>query len=541
MDGMWLLMLDNTPVALRFKTYSGKVADIELDKLKDVSSYPLTYLPQIPLVPYKDLYVTQDEVRLNQMVDSFKGDLKSIETQIKTYFLSRNKENLATVRNWYEKSPYQTRQEQAKLIKKKQDLRNEFCRIVPGSFLERFITYHMENFEGNSNIYKGYNKDQLQIVRDYFRWSSKLIFYRNGDRHVLKVSVKKAEKLAAIMKTADDWRYDGTIDTGATGGAHCELGHALRYAHYAVSPSLNVEVIFGEKCVSDFFSIDQSAIKEIVAIQGRLIGEMKYITFLRDNPDLLDKHIQRYSEDLWECMKYFKGRFNDLIASGAGFAAFIGGFHKAKLPLTPTLLSHLEKWISQMKREKVQEEEAKEREAQQAKNPVPAPNPDPAPAPAPNAPLNVNATDTISASKPSPAKTLRQNIKENGVEGMGILNVLLDPTYQPADAGDYVALVNAVKTKNLVNPNKFGFKVIETVKKINRVTDNQKKYLDEILDGARGILKQRLVEQNKPSEKVVVSNNKPKDSTTKESQVDKEDEVDHNFTKVTSDDGDLPF
>lgn len=547
MNGLWVLTYRDDPVAIRFHLRAGAVHDVELGKFSPdlLSRLPLDMLPRLPLAPHvikkgrksEELLITADEARLGRLVEGYSRtspkDLEFLVHRFDQYFRTNPPEYIKNPPPWYEKTKYQLKQEQEKLLKKRNDLRKEFYRIVPLKQMERFVDYHLQHFEGNNNIYNNFNAEQLKLVRDYFRWSSRIIFYRNGERHVLRINPKKAEKLAAIMQNVDDWRYDGTVDTGFVGGGHCELGHALRYEHYAVSPSLNVEIVFGEKCASDFFSVDQSVLREIVAIQNRLVNELKYIVFLRANKDLLEEHLAKYKDELWATLGHFKGRFNEITAGGAGYASFIGGFHKLRLPLTPTLLGVLESWVSRKQRETASPE-AKSPDVQQSKPPA---------ASQPESKSESKAPQLSPEDQFKSAYQKRLEAQASRVEGMGIVNVLLDPTFEPQGVDDYIVLIDSIRKRSLIPATTFGFQVIETVRRYRKISPNQKKYLDDLLNKAREQLKKRLVEQNSPSPKIVNLDEKQPASKpqTPPPVEEKEDEVDHSFTQINTEDDGLPF
>lgn len=342
MLGVWLLVFDNEPLAVRFQTANG-IYDVDLDKFNKHIGFPLERLPVLELHENGQFLSTEDEIKSGNLIPEFKRPLTTVSKQFIAFF--KRTPNPKEVKHYSYKSSAQLQKEQNDLKKKRDELKHSISGLLPQSLVNRYLDYHFENFEGNRNMYKNFNAEQEKAIKEYFRWKSKVFFYnRRGNLQPLTISKTKALKLVDIMGSANDWQYDGTVDTGTMGGDYCALGHALRYAHYARSESLNREVIFGEKCVSDFFDVPKSVIQEIINAQQATQRDVRIMAFLVSDAAMLATYVKGYNEYLWDVLTHFKGRFAELTDGGAGMAHFIAKLHKLNLPLPKSLTGVLWRW-----------------------------------------------------------------------------------------------------------------------------------------------------------------------------------------------------
>jgi hypothetical protein len=316
---IWGLKLDGSLLGVRVQTTYNNYYDIDIDVYKKQMKLDPSSLVSLPLMEYGDMFMTEEEFNSGLLVEDGSADLK-LHSAIKEFVAESN---ITDPRY------------QAKRRKKVDELKQKYYSYLPNKWLPEFAEYHVDNFEGNENIYTTLNEAQRTIVKDYFRWRSRLIFEEQKASKVLRTKPTKTRELVSLMGNATDWFYDGSVDTGYKGASHCELGHPLRYEHYAFSPSLNKQIIFGSTCMSDFFELDEKVLRQITQAQEILLKELKSIVFVRQT----DK-FEEYSEpakDLWDVMKHFKGRFNK-FPNGAGWSRFIGGFARLNLPLTRSMM-----------------------------------------------------------------------------------------------------------------------------------------------------------------------------------------------------------
>lgn len=80
-------------------------------------------------------------------------------------------------------------------------------------------------------------------------------------REVIKqISIMKSKENFKISKyrgvLEDSWIYGGCYDTGKVGNGKCSNGHSLRYVHMAVNTKTGEEIMFGIKCIHEFFNIN---------------------------------------------------------------------------------------------------------------------------------------------------------------------------------------------------------------------------------------------------------------------------------------------
>lgn len=209
--------------------------------------------------------------------------------------------------------------------------------VIDSKLRKEYDAFSREHFYRNDNIYEYMDNHQLDAISKYFRWRTAQRFRELVRDTTLEVKPKKAEKLAGIMGNATDWQYDGCIDTGFVGNGHCALGHALRYEHYAVSPSLGREIIFGVTCASDFFGIEPDKLRKINGVQDEIQEEIKLISFILQT-DKHEAYKNRYYKDLYKVIEVLKNTSGVSDAFGSGWNTNMGRFLAAGLPFTESMV-----------------------------------------------------------------------------------------------------------------------------------------------------------------------------------------------------------
>ena len=226
-----------------------------------------------------------------------------------------------------------------------------------------YIKYCEENFPKNNNMYVFLSNTQMEIVKKYMRMRTKEVFNQLSSRYSrLAVKPEKALKLYDLMQGLDDWVYDGTVDTGYVGGGHCELGHALRYQHWAVSESTGKELVFGSTCAGDFFGITAEALKAIDGARDVTLEEIKVILYL-----LYSGNAETYAEEVYGDLESMcsipevKEQFRSILGSyGPIFTAMMNN----NLPLTKYLVEKVDKlraWYENTYKSKLKQDEIRKR------------------------------------------------------------------------------------------------------------------------------------------------------------------------------------
>lgn len=128
------------------------------------------------------------------------------------------------------------------------------------------------------------NKEQTELIRDYSRLKSANIFN------------KRMAEMRGNKNLIDDWIYLGFTDLGDRIGK-CSLGHPLRYEHYAYNVETKESIIFGVKCVADFFDLTEQQIKLIDKGVKETNTEILKVLKEIGNKKLIDWDI-KYIEDL---------------------------------------------------------------------------------------------------------------------------------------------------------------------------------------------------------------------------------------------------
>jgi hypothetical protein len=316
---VWGLSLENKVLGVRLQLQNGRYLDIDIDVYKKQLGLSTQFLTNIPLIEYGNMFMTEEEFNTGQMIEDGSED-KTILKNLK-HFMSTESITDASKTD--------------KFKKMKHDYKQKYYSYMPSKWLEEFAIFHITNFEGNANLYASLSTNQIKVIKEYFRWRSRLIFDEQNTSRVLRTKPVKALKLIELMGSAEDWEYDGTVDTGFKGGGFCELGHALRYEHYAVSPSSRKQIIFGRTCMSDFFQVDDRVLAAIMSAQETLIKELKSIAFIlrtqklveyskayKDLPTIIDKFVVEPPK----------------IRNIKGWVKFLDKFTKAGLPITRSML-----------------------------------------------------------------------------------------------------------------------------------------------------------------------------------------------------------
>lgn len=316
-ESVWGLYFKGKLMGLRVLDDDDMYYDLDLSVVKKHVKFNDSALPKLQLMEYGSELMTAEEMSTGVTVEDASSDFDVIDSLV-SFLQSRNSTDPAY---------------QRQLKKKFDDLVKSYYTYLPNDWLKEFVQYHLDYFEGNRDIYSGLSKHQLSLVKEYFRFRSRAIFLESKSSGALKKGINKAKQLRSVMGNADDWHYDGSVDTGFKGGSTCELGHPLRYEHYAFSPSLNKHIVFGMTCVTDFFELDKRVIDNIVQAQETLLKEIKCIVFvLRTNR--FTEYCTQYT-DFQTVLSY--PVFND-SSYLKSLVAFMVSFNSAGLPLTRTML-----------------------------------------------------------------------------------------------------------------------------------------------------------------------------------------------------------
>ena len=210
---------------------------------------------------------------------------------------------------------------------------------LPNDWYLEFEDYKKNEFRGNEGIYDNFTDEQFEAIKDYFRWRTRSRFKELVANTSLAAKPKKAEVLSQIMEGITDWVYDGCVDTGVFGASHCDLGHALRYEHYALSPSTGKVLVFGVNCASDFFGIEPERLKKINSVQEETLEEIKLIAFIM-NAGKFGEYFKRYYGDLMDIINVLRPEINEVF--GKQWNQQIANFLTVKLPLTPSMIRKIE-------------------------------------------------------------------------------------------------------------------------------------------------------------------------------------------------------
>lgn len=159
-----------------------------------------------------------------------------------------------------------------------------------------------------SQLYNKLKPSEVDLLNEYSKFHSRIIF--KDSRGTLGLATNENSEYAnwkrrelASIHGEESWEYDGYVDTGEFPGGYCEMGHPLRYIHFARGLKSGKIVKFGIKCIGDFFEVDS----EVTG--GLLKAQREHLT------DLLElNQIYSSEESIREAKSSFYV-FNQLVTS----------------------------------------------------------------------------------------------------------------------------------------------------------------------------------------------------------------------------------
>ena len=207
----------------------------------------------------------------------------------------------------------------------------EYQRLKRNFILEKDIN--------NNNVYDYFEKAQVNLLKSYYEWYTKLLFSRLRGSLRLEVSPLKVKKLVAL-KGEGDWEFAGMVDAQSRGAAVCELGHPIRYVYYAQNIKNGQLLRFGSRCVGDFFNIDEDGVKALTKVKDLMLTEMKEIASIKTQK-LIHEH---YIYDCGPLGLIIENLGVDSLKNLASINPLIGVAHKflsLGMPLPISLIEEL--------------------------------------------------------------------------------------------------------------------------------------------------------------------------------------------------------
>lgn len=171
-----------------------------------------------------------------------------------------------------------------------------------------------------SKLYKCLNEEQIKMLKRYYLWYSNRIFKEGVKDPTLGMKDKNALKrkqadLNSLRNTGGLWHYAGFIDMGYRGAGSCTLGHPLRYMHLAWDVEVSdIEtaffgedysdsfekaisssncIIFGIKCISDFFEVNKDCVRALQAAQRDSLKDMS-LMYEHYNSNTVDEVLAKF-------------------------------------------------------------------------------------------------------------------------------------------------------------------------------------------------------------------------------------------------------
>lgn len=164
-----------------------------------------------------------------------------------------------------------------------------------------------------AKLYAYLTPEQIKTLKRYYLWFSQRIFTDAqkdptlGMKSQVALQRKKAD-LDQLRNTGGMWHYAGFIDMGYKGAGFCTLGHPLRYLHLAWDVTVsdietaffgenydddfeeainsNNCIVFGIKCISDFFEVDKECMRALQKAQRDSLKDMALMYQYYENNQL---------------------------------------------------------------------------------------------------------------------------------------------------------------------------------------------------------------------------------------------------------------
>ena len=100
-----------------------------------------------------------------------------------------------------------------------------------------------------NEVFSKLNDEQKEVIKQLSIQKSKENFNKT--------------RYKGMINNSGEWIYNGCYDTGRMGNGKCTNGHSLRYAHTAVNVKTGEKIVFGIKCIHEFFNTTDEKQKEI--------------------------------------------------------------------------------------------------------------------------------------------------------------------------------------------------------------------------------------------------------------------------------------
>lgn len=205
--------------------------------------------------------------------------------------------------------------------------------------------YDEEEEEEESTVSKLYGyltPEQIIVLKRYYLWFSQRLFTDAQKDPTLGMKSqaalqRKQDSLKLLRSTGGLWHYAGFIDTGARGNGYCTLGHPLRYMHLAWDVTAsdietaffgedynedfeqaiesNNCIVFGIKCIGDFFEVDKDCINALQRAQR---------DSLKDMATMYEYYADNRVDEINDTFKYMDEVINKIALHDAR-GALVGG------------------------------------------------------------------------------------------------------------------------------------------------------------------------------------------------------------------------
>lgn len=224
-----------------------------------------------------------------------------------------------------------------------------------------------------SKLYEFLNEEQIKLLKRYYLWYSQRLFTNAqkdptlGMKDKNRLKIKQAN-LSVLRNQGGMWHYAGFVDTGYDGGGYCTLGHKLRYMHLAWDVSVsdiettffgdqytndfedliesNNCIIFGLKCISDFFEVNSDCTKALQKAQRESLKDMElmYQQYLDGTAQEVSNSLG-VADEVYKRYRYVEGR-NAIIADNEGilsngFLQFYFQFRESGMPVPKSLIQEM--------------------------------------------------------------------------------------------------------------------------------------------------------------------------------------------------------
>jgi hypothetical protein len=270
-------------------------------------------------------------------------------------------EYISSINGAYEKVAYENKQDKSHL--KMQPMLRIYA-DKEASGVTTSVKSEVDLEMAYKDVFSALTKKQKKAITQYYTWYTVDVYKGLAKNVRMDIAPGKAEKLARL-RGETKWVYGGVINSYLEDryNARCELGHPLKYEHYALPEALskqiekeatNLEIwslrneggsqaliekgaiVFGEDCAGDFFNISPEDMKKLIKTRKTMTEEVDILSEVISN-NLIDEYKNKCSM-LYDIIQRLGSTENVVKIFGVKVGYTLLNFMRANVPFTKSLV-----------------------------------------------------------------------------------------------------------------------------------------------------------------------------------------------------------